>query len=144
MNPYILFCQGFNTGVVLYNLAEMRRSALYNSYLTPAMVTMLERKYMYGYTLAEQDWFTSLYYSHPGLFHVLPCRFNRQTSIQYLRPPVEEYFELFHGCEPKSENVITHTNGCGPYPGACSIDPESANYTGTYWKTHKSYMEVNG
>ena len=91
-----------------------------------------------------QDWFTSLYYSHPGLFHVLPCRFNRQTSIQYLRPPVEEYFELFHACEPKSENVITHTNGCGPYPGACHIQPESANYTGTYWKTHSSYMEVNG
>ena len=40
--------------MVLYNLAEMRRSALYNSYLTPAMVTMLEKKYMYGYTLAEQ------------------------------------------------------------------------------------------
>ena len=40
--------------MVLYNLAEMRRSALYNSYLTPGMVTMLEKKYMYGYTLAEQ------------------------------------------------------------------------------------------
>ena len=40
--------------MVLYSLAEMRRSALYNSYLTPAMVTMLEKKYMYGYTLAEQ------------------------------------------------------------------------------------------
>ena len=50
----VSFFQGFNTGVVLYNLAEMRRSALYNSYLTPAMVTMLEKKYMYGYTLAEQ------------------------------------------------------------------------------------------
>ena len=46
--------QGFNTGVVLYNLAEMRRSSLYNSYLTPAMVAMLEKKYYYGYTLAEQ------------------------------------------------------------------------------------------
>ena len=133
--------QGFNTGVVLYNLAEMRRSALYNSYLTPTMVTMLEKRYMYGYTLAEQDWFTSLYYSHPGLFHVLPCRFNRQTSIQYLKPPNEEYFELFHACEPKSDNVITHTNGCGPKPGACDIQPESANYTGTYWKTHSTYME---
>ena len=91
-----------------------------------------------------QDWFTSLYYSHPGMFHVLPCRFNRQTSIQYLQPPMEQHFELFHACEPKSENVITHTNGCGPYPGACHIEPESANYTGTYWKTHSSYMEVRG
>ena len=39
---------------MLYNLSEMRRSVLYNSYLTPPMVSMLERKYMYGYTLAEQ------------------------------------------------------------------------------------------
>ena len=55
LNVVSSFCyKGFNTGVVLYNLAEMRRSALYNSYLTPAMVTMLEKKYMYGYTLAEQ------------------------------------------------------------------------------------------
>ena len=76
------------------------------------------------------------------MFHVLPCRFNRQTSIQYLQPPMEQHFELFHACLPKSENVITHTNGCGPYPGACHIEPESANYTGTYWKTHSSYMEV--
>ena len=46
--------QGFNTGVVLYNLAAMRRSQLYNSYLTPAMVNMLQEKYMYDFTLAEQ------------------------------------------------------------------------------------------
>ena len=54
---------------------------------------------------------------------------------------MEEYFELFHACEPKAENVITHTNGCGPFPGACHIEPESANYTGTYWKKHLMYME---
>lgn len=46
--------QGFNTGVVLYNLRHMRRSSLYNSYLKPDMVTMLAEKYKYPFTLAEQ------------------------------------------------------------------------------------------
>ena len=91
--------------------------------------------------MSSQDWFTSLYYSHPGLFHVLPCKFNRQTSIQYLQPPMEEYFEMFHSCEPKSENVITHTNGCGPQPEACGVLPHSANYTGTYWKNRTRYWK---
>ena len=46
--------QGLNTGVVLYNLAAMRRSRLYNSYLAPAMVTRLQEKYMFSYTLGDQ------------------------------------------------------------------------------------------
>ena len=69
--------QGFNTGVVLYNFAAMRRSALYNSYLTPSMITQLTNQCMYSFTLAEQDWFTSLGYIHPHLFYILPCKFNR-------------------------------------------------------------------
>merc|ERR1719499_1411073 len=114
----------------------MRRSSLYNSYLTPDMVTLLEKKYFYGYTLAEQDWFTSLYYSHPDLFYVLPCKFNRQTSIQFLKPPVEDLFEQFHSCEPKSEVVIFHQNGCGPLPSNCNMDLRPDSYNGTYWRNH--------
>ena len=33
----------------------MRRSTVYNSYLSPAMVDMIVRKFMYDFTLAEQD-----------------------------------------------------------------------------------------
>ena len=50
--------QGFNTGVVLYNLEAMRGSALYNSYLTPSMISQLTTQFMYKITLAVQDWFT--------------------------------------------------------------------------------------
>ena len=32
-------------------------------------------------------------------------RFNRQTSIQFLKPPLEEIFEQFHSCGNKSEVV---------------------------------------
>ena len=133
--------QGWNTGVVLYNLEAMRRSLVYNSYLSPAMVDMIVRRFMYEYTLAEQDWFTSLSFIHPELFYVLPCKFNRQTSIQYLQPPWEEMFESFHDCSPKEDVVIFHSNGCGPYPESCGVDPASANYTGTYWKNKTKYWK---
>ena len=140
--------QGFNTGVVLYNLEAMRRSTLYNKYLSPGMVDMILRKFMYEFTLAEQDWFTSLSFLHPDLFYVLPCRFNRQTSIQYLQPPWEEMFEHFHSCDPKSEVMIFHSNGCGPQPQSCGLEPSSANYTGSYWTNRTRYwtdihMEFN-
>ena len=32
-------------------------------------------------------------------------RFNRQTSIQFLKPPLEDIFEQFHSCGNKSEVV---------------------------------------
>ena len=33
-------------------------------------------------SLAEQDFFTNLGFIHPELFHILPCTFNKQESIQ--------------------------------------------------------------
>jgi hypothetical protein len=131
--------QGFNTGVVLYRLAAMRASKLYNKQLNPASLLVLQQEFGYGFTLAEQDWFTSLGFRHPHLFHVLPCRFNRQTSIQFLRPPFEQNFESFHACGKKTDVVVFHGNGCGPRPQDCSFFP--ANSTTEYWRTHERYME---
>ena len=131
--------QGFNTGVVLYNLAAMRQSALYNSYLTPRMITQLSNQFMYSFTLAEQDWFTNLGYIHPHLFYILPCKFNRQTSIQFLRPPWEEIFESFHSCDPKQDVAIFHSNGCGPTPQDCKF--YSANSSTEYWRGRDKYMQ---
>ena len=131
--------QGFNTGVVLYNLAAMRQSVLYNSYLTPSMIKQVAKQFMYSFTLAEQDWFTNLGFIHPHLFYILPCRFNRQTSIQFLRPPWEEIFEYFHSCQPKNQVAIFHSNGCGPTPQDCKFSPE--NTTTQYWQGRDKYME---
>jgi hypothetical protein len=39
-----IFLKGFNTGVVLYRLDRMRKSELYNSYLTSAKVKELVDK----------------------------------------------------------------------------------------------------
>ena len=125
--------------MVLYNLAALRSSVLYNSYLTPKMITNLTEEFMYEMTLAEQDWFTNLGYRHPDMFYVLPCGFNRQTSIQFLIPPFEETFEDFHSCKPKEDVVICHGNGCGPTPEDCGFYPK--NSTSEYWKDRKMYME---
>ena len=130
---------GFNTGDVLYNLSAMRQSILYNSYLIPQMISNMTNQFMYEVSLAEQDWFTNLGFNHPNFFYVLPCRFNRQTSIQFLKPPFEEMFEEFHSCGSKQDVAICHGNGCGPTPQDCHFFPE--NSTTEYWKTRKMYME---
>ena len=76
--------QGYNSGVVLYRLDKMRVSAVYTEYIKPQGVDRLMTRYMYKMFLAEQDWLTNLGWTHPELFHNLPCVFNRQTSIRNL------------------------------------------------------------
>ena len=58
--------QGFNSGVVLFQFEKMRKSNLYNAYITPDEVGSLMKKYSYRMSLAEQDWFTNLGISHPN------------------------------------------------------------------------------
>ena len=103
--------QGFNTGVVLYNLAKMRVSKEYNKYISERrMVEMVER-YELESTLAEQDWFTLLGWEKPELFHLLPCEYNLQTDVEYRKnsKEVEQLWDTFRNCneEPK----IIHSNG---------------------------------
>ena len=60
----------------------MRSSSLYNKFLTGDRVRQLHSLYIFDYALGDQDWFSALGFSHPNLFHILSCQFNRQTSIQ--------------------------------------------------------------
>ena len=60
----------------------MRSSRLYNEFLTGDRVRQLHSLYIFDYSLGDQDWFSELGFSHPNLFHILSCQFNRQTSIQ--------------------------------------------------------------
>ena len=135
--------QGFNTGVVLYRLDNMRKSKLYNSYITPERVTKLTQLYLYNMTLGDQDWFTNLGFSHPDLFYILPCQFNAQTSIQYLQPPWESVFDQYHNCDQKKNVKIYHRNGCGPMPEQCGYTPPPDS---EYWqgKSHLTdmYMDI--
>jgi len=115
--------QGFNSGVVLYDLEKMRKSQVYNSYLEPLMAEELLAKYLYRATLAEQDWMTNLGFSYPELFHVLPCHFNAQTSIQYMSNELVDVFDQYHYCDEWENLKIIHLNGCGPGPEHCGNNP---------------------
>ena len=147
--------QGLNTGVVLYRLEALRSSFLYLSFLKPGGSTKLAKQFKYVFTLAEQvnsqlarlwqradcsllmsqDWFTNVALAYPELVYVLPCEFNRQTSIQWLHPPYEEDFEKFHFC-PKVK--VRHLNGCGPRPEDCKIDRSNS----VYWQNRTIYLET--
>merc|ERR1719195_678881 len=111
--------QGYNTGVVIYNLAKMRQNNIYNNYLKPKSMLLVQQKYGFTYTLAEQDLFTLIGWEQPHLFYNLPCTFNKQVSIQYLTPPTDTLFPRYHACAPLSRVHILHLNGCGPAPKFC-------------------------
>ena len=52
--------QGFNTGVVLFDLERMRESEEYNKYISETEVGRVMRKYGYHISLGDQDWFTNI------------------------------------------------------------------------------------
>jgi len=111
--------QGLNTGVVLFNLERMRRSSLLSQYLQPHRAGVLMDKFGYPMMLGDQDWFTNLQFEQPMLVHLLPCRFNAQTDLEYLTQPWLETFFDYHYCDSKSRLALVHRNGCGPLPQFC-------------------------
>ena len=115
--------QGFNMGVVLYDLDEMRRSKKYNSYLELSRTKEMIKKYVFHFTLAFQDWFTELGWESPELFYNLPCVFNVQVSMQFFRDPWKTVFHQYHHCEKPTNIRIYHHNGCGPSPEECGNPP---------------------
>jgi len=120
--------QGLNTGVVLYHLARMRESALYNSYLHPEAVDHLMERYHLKMSVGDQDWFTALSFAQPRLFVQLPCTFNMQTSLQYWSSHKSMFWSYRH-CEPGhlARIKIFHGNGCGPKPEDCGFGAVDIN-----------------
>ena len=90
---------GLNSGVVLLDLARMRRSKLYNAVLTPEEMTRrVERYDGFKGHLGDQDLYTLLALDDPQLFYVLPCGWNRQLC-PYWRTVNAELFEEYFRCE---------------------------------------------
>ena len=60
--------QGFNTGVVLYDLDRIRASVRFNEYVDNALnsTSELADKYLYRSHLGDQCFFTLLGMEHPG------------------------------------------------------------------------------
>ena len=110
--------QGLNTGVVLFDLAKMRRSSQYNNNLSPERVHLLFSTYQMKMTVGDQDWFTLLSYQQENLFSILPCQFNAQTSLQYWSANKPTFYS-YHHCDVPGSIKIYHCNGCGPKPESC-------------------------
>ena len=109
--------QGFNTGVVLFDLTKMRASSVYNEYVLlrdGKSIENLSTKYSFRSHLGDQCLFTLLGIEHPELFHYLPCEYNYQLDNSMFQDPFVEVFPLYHNCmgEPK----IYHGNGGFPVP----------------------------
>jgi hypothetical protein len=78
------FGKGFNTGVVLYDLAKIRQSSTWAAEIaSPAAIDQLALKHGMVGMVGDQDWLTLMGYEHPELIRILPCEFNRQVhSVQ--------------------------------------------------------------
>lgn len=112
--------QGLNTGVVLFNLDKMRESKEIAMFVQPDKVgQLLDRYGLSRMSLGDQDWLTCLAWDQPHLFYILPCQFNRQTDLMYLREGWEEVFDDYHHCDAATGHKIVHRNGCGPTPAFC-------------------------
>ena len=70
--------QGFNSGLVLFNLEAMRTSPEYNIELTEERMVALSERYPASpsWSMGDQDWLTLLAWDKPHLVLKLPCRFN--------------------------------------------------------------------
>jgi glycosyltransferase-like protein LARGE len=76
-SPWPALGRGFNTGVILMDLAKLRSknwSQMWRLVAEKDLVTM------YGTSLADQDIFNALIKQHPNLVHRLPCQWNLQLS----------------------------------------------------------------
>jgi hypothetical protein len=122
--------QGLNTGVVLFHLDRMRQSKDLAQFVQPDNVEQLLDKFgISRMSLGDQDWLTCLGWDQPQLFYILPCQFNRQTDLMYLRPGWEEDFDKYHHCDTHGGRKIVHRNGCGPTPAFCGNIVDGGNRT---------------
>ncbi|XP_037106041.1 xyloside xylosyltransferase 1 [Syngnathus acus] len=90
---------GFNSGVMLLDLAAMRASALYNQLLDKRNVTKLAEKYSIKGHLGDQDFFTVISMEHPELFYSLACGWNRQLCTWWRDHGYRDVFQLYYQCD---------------------------------------------
>ena len=104
--------QGFNTGVVLYNLQRMRDNEKYNQYVDNVneAIDKLAEKYLFRSHLGDQCFFTLLGIEYPDWFSVLPCGYNFQLDISLaVQLAFRPIFDLYHNCTETPK--IYHGNG---------------------------------
>lgn len=121
-HPWPALGRGFNTGVVLLNLLEMRRHRWHQLWSTVA------RKYSSPTALADQDVMNAVLKEYPHIHYVLPCAWNVQLSDN----------SLSNFCYQDAENFyIIHWNS----PRKMDVENNHSPYFRTMYE---SFLEYNG
>ena len=112
----ILYClQGFNAGVVLYNLAKMRASEAYKLVAGREGMTRLAEKYkVVEFIGGDQDWITLIGWEIPELVYILPCQYNRQIQAMVDHdvscfPTDKQIYQDYHDCQNRP--IVLHMIG---------------------------------
>lgn len=109
---------GFNGGVCLLHLENMRNSKLYAYLTTRQGIHHLATSFNLTKRLADQDFKTFAAYLYPELVYTLPCTWNRQLCESWREVAEEsDVFDKFFRCDGFIN--IYHGN-CGsriPYEG---------------------------
>uniref|UniRef100_H9G8T2 Xyloside xylosyltransferase 1 n=1 Tax=Anolis carolinensis TaxID=28377 RepID=H9G8T2_ANOCA len=106
---------GFNSGVLLLDLPAMRASGLYNGLLEEGPLRALAQRFRFRGHLGDQDFFTLAGMEHPGLFHRLPCAWNRQLCTWWRLHGYQDVFEHYFRCDQAPVKLF-HGNCNTPIP----------------------------
>lgn len=100
--------QGYNSGVILFNLSAIRKSNYYNKVLSKDYVDKLATKYNFKGHLGDQDFYTLLGFEEPQLFHTLNCGLNRQLCTWWRDHGYKDIFYNYFKC--KHRVIVLHGN----------------------------------
>lgn len=108
-HPWPALGRGFNTGVTLLNLDEMRQQNWSNLWST------VTRKYTNPTALADQDIINAVIKENSNIHFVLPCSWNIQLSDNTLSDFCYQNTENFHIIHWNSPKKMDVENIHGPY-----------------------------
>jgi len=110
---------GYNGGLSMLHLSNMRKSKHYEEILLNNKVRKYAEKYQFRSTRGEQDFFVLLDAEHHDeLFYVVPCQWNRQLckrqspALEYRNcpKPIHAYHGNCHVKMPTLDNPYQHTD----------------------------------
>ena len=105
---------GYNSGVKLMDLDNMRKSEPYALTFSTNIVDVLTSRYHFRGHLGDQDLYTLLAIERPELFLSLPCQWNKQMCTWWKDHGYEQVFDSYFNC---SEPIkIYHGNCNTPLP----------------------------
>lgn len=100
--------QGYNSGVVLLHLSNIRKSQIYKEILSNGTVNILTNKYNFKGHLGDQDFYTLIGFEYPTLIQTLNCGFNRQLCTWWRDHGYSDVFQNYFKCD--HEIVVLHGN----------------------------------